>query len=52
MEIGKCPKSDEVLEQDEIIEKRIRVRYNSHFAYVCKRCGYIMGFSSCRTEPY
>ena len=44
--LGKCPKCDDVLHEDDVEEIRFKGIVGSHFAYRCKKCGYIIGFSS------
>ncbi|MEM3403361.1 MAG: hypothetical protein QXJ17_02240 [Nitrososphaeria archaeon] len=44
--IGKCPKCDQWLNINDILDVNFRGGFEKHYAYVCKKCGYIIGFSS------
>ena len=44
--LGKCPKCDAMLHGDDIEEIRFQGIVINHFAYRCKKCGYVIGFSS------
>lgn len=44
--LGKCPKCDAVLEEYDVEEIRFRGLVISHFAYRCRKCGYIIGFGT------
>ena len=47
MKIGKCPKCGNVLDGTFDIETRkIKGGTYSHFAFVCKKCGHIIGFAA------
>ncbi len=41
----KCPKCDSELTIDDIEDVRFKgPLFTYHFAYVCRKCGYIIGF--------
>ena len=42
--LGKCPKCDAELNDDDVQEVRFQGLVISHFAYRCKKCNYIIGF--------
>jgi RNase P subunit RPR2 len=42
----KCPKCDKELSGDDIEDIKIRGTRIQHFAYVCKKCNYIIGFGT------
>lgn len=44
--LGKCPKCDAELTDDDVKDVQFRGVLRSHFAYKCNKCGYIIGFSS------
>ncbi len=44
--LGKCPKCDVELKENDIEEVKFRGLLLSHFAYRCSKCGYLIGFSS------
>ena len=46
MPVGKCPHCGKLLGEDDIADYAFRGWRNVHYAYVCKRCGCIIGFSS------
>ena len=42
----KCPKCDKELGKDDIEDMQFRGTFERHYAYMCKNCGYVIGFSS------
>jgi DNA-directed RNA polymerase subunit M/transcription elongation factor TFIIS len=44
-ELGKCPKCGVLLNEEDIEDKDFRGLVHTHIVYVCKKCGYIIGFS-------
>ena len=44
--LGKCPKCDMELTEQDVDDVHFKGVLGSHFAYQCRKCGYIIGFSS------
>jgi len=42
----KCTKCGEKLDENDIKDVQFRGTFERHYAYVCKKCGHIIGFSS------
>jgi hypothetical protein len=48
VKIGMCPKCDALLTDGDIQDIEFRGIHHRHTAYVCGKCGYIIGFSATR----
>lgn len=47
MKVGKCPNCSNLLEKKDIETHKIHVGgVYSHYAFVCKICGHIIGFAA------
>jgi len=46
MKLGKCPKCDAELTEDDIDQIKFKGIIGGHHAYRCKKCDYIIGLSS------
>ena len=46
MKLGKCPKCDAMLDEDDVDQIKFKGVIGGHHAYRCKICDYIIGFSS------
>lgn len=44
LEVGKCPKCDVLLTIDDIRQIALKISHTENYAYVCKKCSYIIGF--------
>ena len=44
--LGKCPKCDAELTEDDSVQIKFKGIIGGHHAYRCKKCDYIIGFSS------
>lgn len=46
MEVGKCPKCDDLLTTDDIEQIELGLFPGRNYAYVCKKCRYIIGIGA------
>lgn len=46
VKIGKCPACETELEETDVDDIYIRGTVNRHFAYRCRHCDTVIGFSS------
>ncbi len=44
MDVGKCPKCDSFLTTNDIEQVELNLYPPKNYAYVCKKCNYIIGF--------